>query len=162
MWQIFCCGKLVSLDLSNFDYNKEHSTRSILDELPSKLFFIFPSQNTVIPPVPTVTVPNAFQPKNLPPPVSSIVKPPVIVPNQDLYMQPPIANIPIMPENTINFGINSDENYIPYGNLPVPINVPYENNIAPISTATPHIIPVRANQYTNNVNLSKVKTYPVY
>ena len=48
-------------------YNKEHSTRSILDELPSKLFFIFPSQNTIIPPVPTVTVPNAFQPKNLPP-----------------------------------------------------------------------------------------------
>ena len=64
-------------------YNKEHSTRSILDELPSKLFFIFPSQSTIIPPVPTVTVPNAFQPKNLPPPVSSIVKPPVIVPNQD-------------------------------------------------------------------------------
>ena len=147
-------------------YIEKQRTISILDFLPSQLFFInpsiFPTQNIIAPSVPALNVPNAFQPINFPLPVSSIVKPPMIVPNQALYAQPPIANIPKMPKNTTNFGINYFGNNIPGENIPIPKTVPYGNNFAPISSITLDTIPVRTNQYTNNVKLPNVKTYPIY
>ena len=143
-------------------YKDEHGKISMLDLLPSKIFFINPNifqppQNIIFPPAP-----NVLQPVNLPFPISPIVKPPLIVPNQDLYVQAPIANTPIMPKNNINFGINSVGNNIPYENIPVPMSAPYENNFALISAPTHDISSVRVNQYNNNVNMPNVRAYPIY
>ena len=107
----------------------------------------FSTQSITVPPVQSVTVPNALQSVTLPPRVSSVVRPPVTVPAQTLSVQAPITTTTtsILPTTTTTYGTASVGQNIPFGTTSVPM--PYGTASAPITT-TYGTTSVGAPQYT--------------
>ena len=117
---------------------------------PPTLPTTFSTQSITVPPVQSVTVPNALQSVTLPTKVSSVVRPPVTVPTQTLSVQAPVTTTSILPTTTTTYGTASIGQNIPFGTTSVPLTVPYGTASAPITT-TYGTASVGAPQYTTTI-----------